>query len=287
MSCRIGSALPRLAALAAFVALPAAAAEDRPALEWTAGPGTAPIGDSLAELDLPEDFLFLDAERTQHLMELMENPVSGQEVATVAPASDEEGWFLVFEWDPVGWVDDSEKDELDADALLTSIQEGTRAANEEREERGWGTVEIVGWVEPPHYDDTTNNLTWAIEAVTDDGHRVVNRNVKLLGRRGVMTVTLVSDPGELTAASGVADGLLGGYRFKPGSTYAEFVRGEDKVAKYGLTALVVGGAGVALAKTGLLARFWKVIVVGVVGLAGAVKRFFRGARAEDSPRTTV
>ena len=64
----------------------------------------------------------------------------------------------------LGYVSDDEKDELDAEAILDSIRQGTEAGNEEREKRGWPTMNIVGWHEEPHYDENTNNLSWAIIA---------------------------------------------------------------------------------------------------------------------------
>lgn len=80
--------------------------------------------------------------------------------------------------------------------------------------------------------------------------------------------------------------LLTDFSFNAGQRYAEFTRG-DKVAEYSLTGLIVGGAGVALVKTGLLQKFWKLIVVGFIALAGAVKRFVsrlgRGREASDHP----
>jgi uncharacterized membrane-anchored protein len=262
----LGFVVPFLAAFAG------AAEEAAPEFNWQRGPTHAEIGGKIAEIDVPDGYVFLGKEDTQKLMQMMENPVSGQELALVAPAG-EESWFLVFEWDPIGWVDDKEKDELDADGLLASIQEGTRAGNEERKKRGWATMEIVGWQEPPHYDDRTKNLTWAILGQTE-GHQIVNRNVKLLGRRGVMTATLVADPGQLASVTPLADQLIAKYQFQAGSTYAEFIPGTDDVAKYGLGALVVGGAGAALAKSGLLARFWKLLVVGGAGLVAGIRRFF-------------
>ena len=285
----------RARALTALLALAfgdAAAAEpvddgaSPPQLAWQPGPLTAPIGDALAEIDVPEGYVFLGQKDTAQLLELMHNPVSGSELATLAPASEQESWLLFFEWDPIGWVDDSEKDDLDADALLASIQEGTRAANEERQKRGWSTIEIVGWQEKPHYDEKTRNLTWAIEG-SSDGHRVLNRMVKLLGRRGVMTVTAVTDPGEIAAASAATDALLGGYRFRPGSTYAEYVPGKDKLASYGLTALVAGGLGAAAVKSGLIGKLWKLLVVAVAGVAAWVRRLFSGRKHIADPPTTV
>lgn len=258
-----------------FAASATTTAQETPALNWQAGPFSAPIGDSLAKIEVPAGYVYLDKEDTQALMELMGNPLTNQEMATVAPASDDETWFLVFEWDPMGWVDDSEKDDIDADAILSSIREGTENANKERLERGWSTMTILGWQEKPHYDEATNNLTWAIDA-SSDGDKIINRLVKLLGRHGVMTVTLVSGAEELDAAMQESDVLLAGYAFVPGSTYAEFIPGSDDVAKVGLTALVVGGAGAALLQSGLLARFWKLLVVGAAGLVAALKRLWNG-----------
>jgi uncharacterized membrane-anchored protein len=265
----------------------ASAAQEQVRLDWQRGPGTAPIGSELSEIDLDENYVFLDAAGTRMLMELTENPQSGQELATVAPVTDQEQWFLVFEYDESGYVSDEERDDLDADAMLESIRKGAEASNEERRKRGWDTLEIVGWHERPHYDLLTNNLKWAIIGESA-GHRSMNRIVKLLGRRGVMTATLVASPEELPVAIPQVDALLEGYRYRPGNTYAEYVPGKDKLAKYGLTALVVGGAGAALVKSGLLVRFWKPIAAALAALGVAVKRFFfSGRSAKHDPEKPI
>jgi uncharacterized membrane-anchored protein len=247
---------------------------------------TAPIGDNLAEIDIGGEYLYLDAGETQRFLELNQNPVSGDELATIAPISEDTGWFMIFEFSEIGYVSDEEKDELDADAILSSIREGTEAANEARRERGWPTMTILGWHEPPHYDENTNNLSWAIIGESQ-GHQSVNRLVKLLGRRGVMTATLVSSPDELSSAMTDANDLLSYYRYQTGSTYAEYLPGTDKLAKYGLTALVVGGAGAALVKSGLLARLWKPVALGLVALGAGIKKFFFGGSAQHDPEKPI
>ncbi|MDJ0851135.1 MAG: DUF2167 domain-containing protein [Myxococcota bacterium] len=260
--------------------LPAAAEQEPPPqLGWVRGPGTAPIGDDLAEIELSEDYVFLGAEDTRRMLEMSGNPTNGTEMATIAPLAQNEGWFLVFEWADIGYVEDEEGADLDAEALLESLREGTRAANEERERRGWSTIEIVGWHETPFYDASTNNLTWAIIGESSEG-RSINRLVKLLGRRGVMSATLVASPEELDASIPKVDDLLDGYSFKPGSTYAEFVPGQDRLAEIGLTALIAGGAGAALVKSGLLARFWKLLVAGGAVVVAGISRLF-GRKKQD------
>ena len=250
-----------------------------PQIAHQEGPLTGQIGDGLAEIDLDSSYLFFDAEGTAQLMRLFQNPVSGRELATVMPAGDS-GWYLVFEFDEVGYVPDDEKDDLDADAILESIREGTEASNAARRDNGWAEYHIVGWAEPPHYDEGTNNLSWTIEGESD-GQRNLNRIVKLLGRRGAMTTTLVSGPEQMNAATVAASELLGDFAYLPGNTYAEYVPGTDKLAQYGLTALVVGGAGAVLAKSGLLAKMWKPIAAVLVALGAGVRRFFSSGRSSD------
>jgi uncharacterized membrane-anchored protein len=213
----------------------------------------------------------------------MENPITGQEAGTVAPATEDADWFVVFEWDPIGYVEDEEGTDLDPDGILKSIRDSTAAANQERQKRGWATMQILGWQEEPHYDSETHYLTWSIIGESA-GARNINRIVKLLGRRGVMTATLVCPPETLVVAAVESDQILAGYDFVLGSSYAEYMPGKDQLAQIGLSALIVGGAGAALIKTGLLARFWKVIVAALVAMGGGVARIFGSKRDQDPAR---
>lgn len=256
----------------------AQAESEGPVLPWQRGPLLAPIGSELAEIELPEGYVFLDREGTLELLRMTGNLTGDSELAAVAKGDEESSWFVIFEWDESGWVDDSDRDELDADALLESLKENDKAANVQREKLGLPQLELLGWHEAPHYDAKTQNLTWATQLRSDDGV-TVNRLIKLLGRRGVMSATLVASPDELDAAQAEVDQLLAGYRFQKGSTYAEYIPGTDQAAGYGLGALVVGGV---LAKSGILAKLWKFIVIGAVAVAGAVKRLFTG-KASEAP----
>lgn len=255
--------------------------QDEPiGFEWQSGPTVALLGDELAEIRIPAGYMALDRAETQRLMEFLENPVNGSEVGTIAPDSDDVNWFIVFEWDDIGYVEDEDHDSIDAEALLASIREGTEAANEERARRGWATMEIVGWQEEPHYDPDTHNLSWAVIG-RSQGQDNVNRIVKILGRRGVMTATLVTDTHMLAVAAVESDQLLADFDFRAGHTYAEYVPGTDRLAEIGLSALIVGGAGAALMQTGLLARFWKVILAGFAAVGGGLAKLFgRGDKGD-------
>lgn len=253
---------------------------------WQAGPQKVALGD-VAALDVAEGFVFANAKDTQDLLQKFGNPTSGHEMGLVSPASDDEDWLIVFEWAPVGFVKDDDKGKIDADGLLNSIRDATEAGNDERKKMGGGELHVKDWVIPPYYDSETHNLVWALEAVDESGNKVVNYNLRMLGRRGYMSATLITDPEALESNKGQIDTVLAGYSFKNGGGYADFVSG-DKLAGYGLTALVVGGAGAAAAKLGLfavLAKFigkaWKLVVGAVVALFAAIKKLFGGRRQES------
>ena len=96
---------------------------------------------------------------------------------------------------------------------------------------------------------------------------MLNHSVRLLGRGGVMSVDLVVSPEHYQRALPAFNGVIGKFEYKAGHTYAEW-RDGDKIAAYGLTALVAGGAGAVLAKTGLLQKFGKAIVLALGGGRG-------------------
>jgi uncharacterized membrane-anchored protein len=231
-----------------------------------------------AEIYIDAGYLFADAETTKMIMQMLGNQVSEQEQGLVASASEDKNWILIFEFDPVGYVSDEDKDDIDADAILESISEGTEAANEYRIEQGFSPLHVVGWSEEPRYDNVSNNLVWAILGQNEDGEQSVNYNVRLLGRQGYMSATLVTDPSTLAADKIEVEQLLTGYQFIEGKRYAEFREG-DKLAGYGLTALIAGGAGAAAVKLGLfkvLAKAWKLVVVGFLAVIAFLKKLVSG-----------
>ncbi len=238
------------------------------------GPATATLAD-VAEITIPTGYIFIDGKTTRAMMESAGEPVSGNEAGFLSPTNRD--WAVYFQYDNCGYVKDDEKDKLDAAKLLKSIIKGNDAGNEYRKEHGNPTLDIVGWEQEPKYDPVTHNLTWAIRA-TSQGEQIVNYNTRLLGRKGVMEVVLVCDPADLQKHLKPFSEVLAGYKFSTGENYTEYKPG-DKVAKYGLGALVLGGAAVGAAKFGLFAwlavvfkKAWKLVIVAVVAIAAVFKK---------------
>jgi uncharacterized membrane-anchored protein len=233
-----------------------------------------------AEVDVPPGYRFTAGDGTRKLLRAFGNLVGTGEQGLIAPEDLE--WFIVFDFSDDGYVKDDDKDKLDADALMKQKKENEKHANEARKQAGLDALYITGWVSPPHYDQRTHNLEWGLKLRGEEGGESVNYNMKLLGRSGVMDATLVCDPEALSGVLPKARQLMDGFRFQPGETYAEFKKG-DKIAQYGLTGLVLGGGAVLAAKSGLLAavgkffgKFFKIIIVAVIGVAVAARKFFGG-----------
>ncbi|MBB6633051.1 DUF2167 domain-containing protein [Cohnella thailandensis] len=132
-----------------------------------------------------------------------------------------------------------------------------------------------GWETAPHYDEGLHSLTWSLIAHDIYQNQIINYNIRLLTREGYISAILVCDPDRLASSRArMESDVLGGLAIKEGSRYEDFDASTDKKSNMGLAALVVGGAGLAVAKkAGLLAvilialkKFGIVIVAAAAGL---------------------
>jgi uncharacterized membrane-anchored protein len=236
--------------------------------------GSGRIGEQ-ASIQIPTDHAFLGATDTRRFLELNGNlPVDNEYTI----ARKDLRWFAVFEFDDSGYVRDDET--LDADSLLNELKRTNRLDQEERKRHGLEALTLEGWFVQPHYDLVTKRLEWGTKLRTESNDIVVNYNTKLLGRRGVMNVVLVSNPQSLDQDTREFKSALAGYSFSEGERYSE-LRSGDKMAEYGLSALIIGGAAAAAAKSGAFKGLAKLIGVGVLGILGVVgagfKKLFRRA----------
>src|SRR6266849_9890451 len=150
-----------IAALLALLALPfsAPAQEQDTApkvkIDWQDGPTIGKLGD-IAEIKVPEGYRFAGADGTRKFLELTQNPPTGGELGVLIPErkDNEETagfWFVIFEFNNIGYVKDADREKLDADNLLKELQTNTEEGNKERARRGWPAYTIDGWYKPPYY----------------------------------------------------------------------------------------------------------------------------------------
>lgn len=158
------------------------------------------------------------------------------------------------------------------------------AANEDRRAQGTPEMEIVGWVEKPTYQASSQRLVWSLESrdkgQPDSPDNGINYNTLLLGREGYVSMNLVTDKQAVDGLKPVARNLLNSLSFNSGKRYADFNPDTDHVAEYGLAALVAGVAAKKLGFLALAAAFFaksaKVLVIGGIAALAGLRKLFGG-----------
>ncbi|MBB4220891.1 DUF2167 domain-containing protein [Variovorax guangxiensis] len=235
-----------------------------------------------AHLHLPAGYVWVPTPAAAQLMRSMGNRTDDTFVGAIFPADDAD-WMAVVKFVKEGYIKDDDAKDWNADDLLKSLKEGTEAANEERAKRGIPSIEVTGWAQKPQYDAAAHRLVWSALSKrkgTTDGNQGVNYNTYALGREGYLSLNLITNAKDLDKYKPDASKLLGAIQYDDGKKYADFNSSTDKVAAYGLAALV---AGAAVKKLGLfaiiaafLAKFAKLAVVaGGAALWGIAKLFKR------------
>lgn len=250
--------------------------------------GAGDLG-GVAKIAIPKGYRFTHGSGASRVLELFGN--LPQPSASGLLTTEGFGPWIIFGYDDSGHVKDDEKNDINADELLALRREGLAESNKVRKERGIHELAILGWAMPPRFNDTTKTLEWAvrIQSLDGTGGESVNYETRLLGRTGSMKVQLVCDPAEFQPLLTEFQKVMGGFSYVEGQRYAEFREG-DKVAKYGLTALIAGTGAFAAAKMGLFgklglvfAKLGKAAILLVVGALAGLKKLFSSIFGSRQP----
>jgi len=237
------------------------------ALNWLAPGSIGRVADK-AEFKVTAAHSFLGAADTDTFLQINGNPPQGGRSYTIAPTKG--NWFGILSFSPEGYVKDDEK--IDPDALLKSLKEQNVLANEEKSKKGYPPLVLESWYFPPRYDTETKRLEWGTKLRAQDNSLLVNVSTKLLGRSGFTNAILVTSPETIDNDLVDFKKALKNFDYVGGERYSEWKSG-DKVAAYGLGALVLGGAAaVAMSKGGLKALAIA-ILGGAVALWAGIKKF--------------
>lgn len=244
------------------------------------GPKLVDLGNN-SEIDLPAGMLLLQKAQAQEAL----RPGGGnyEHVVALIGTEDKE-WQIVLEYEDLGYIEDDDADKLDANELLQSYKDGTTEQNKARKQNGIPELYVDGWSESPRYEKAKHHLVWGLKGHSTNGP-IVNYFTRILSRGGFMSVDLIDKPENMEKSKVEAAPVLTAIHFKPGFAYADH-KSDDKSSGMGLRALVLGGAGVALATKGgflikLLIIFKKAIVFVVVGIGGFFKWLFGRKKKTD------
>jgi uncharacterized membrane-anchored protein len=230
-------------------------------LKWKTGAVTLKNG--LAKLNLTDNFRFLEADDARKVLhDLWGNPDDPDVLGMIFPRDkgphDDDNWAVTISYEENGYVKDDDAATIKYDDLLKELQKQVVDSNPQLVKEGYPSRQLVGWAAEPRYDKATHKLYWAkdfkFEGESEDS---LNYDIRILGRRGVLVLTALASMSQFSEIDKQVPGILAMVDFQPGNTYAEFDPKMDKVAEYGLTALIAGGALAGAAKLGLFALLAK------------------------------
>ena len=253
--------------------------------------GRVELSDGLAELQVPDSFYYLGAEDTQKiLVEVWGNPPGSRPVGMLLPSGktpfSTESWGVLIEYSEEGYVSDEDAEQINYDDLLAEMQEDTRKASQQRVKAGYPEIELMGWAQRPYYDNVAKKLHWAKEIrFAGAEENTLNYNIRVLGRKGVLSMNFVAGMDQLDEIANELDLVLGMVEFSEGQRYQDFDPELDKIAAYGIGALV---AGKVLAKAGILVtlllvfkKFWFLLLIAVPGV---LRKLFSRYRSQNRSR---
>lgn len=246
--------------------------------------GNVAIAEANARFELKPGFKYLaQTDARKVLEEYWGNPpdetVLGLIVPEKEPLGSEHSWAVVVTYNSDGYVSDEDASNIDYTDMLKDMQAETEASNEYRVEQGYEKLKLIGWAETPRYDSATKRMYWAKEIAFDGAKsNTLNYDIRVLGRQGYLSLEAVADIKDLARVNDGMKQILPMAQFNTGNTYADYNPNTDKLAAYGLAALVGGGVA---AKTGLLAKLGalllagkKFIVIILIALAAFLKKLF-------------
>jgi uncharacterized membrane-anchored protein len=248
--------------------------------------GQIKILSGAVEFQIPKGFRFLEAKDAQRVLtDAWGNPPDDTTLGLIFPANlgpfDRTSWAVEVSYDEDGYVSDKDAASTNYTDLLKQMQDSAKESNDQRKKDGYESINLVGWAVPPRYDSASHKMYWAKELeFGQDPNHTLNYNVRVLGRRGVLNLNAIAGMNQLPMIQKDMEQVIQFASFSNGNRYQDYQPGTDKLAEYGLAALVAGGIA---AKTGLLAKILLVLlglkkfaIVLVIAVAGFVRKLFGG-----------
>jgi uncharacterized membrane-anchored protein len=255
--------------------------------------GTISIAGGAIKLNIPQGFKFLNAEQSQYVLEdlwgnLKDNSILGMVFPENASPLSDAAWAYIVTYNQMGYVKDTDADDINYDDLLKELKEDNKKTNEERVKQGLDKFDLIGWAQKPYYDQENKVLHWAKEFHAEGAAgNTLNYDIRILGRKGVLSMNAVAGMEQLPEVKSHIAEVLKMAEFTEGNKYGDFNPDIDEVAAWTIGGLV---AGKVLAKAGFLAiilKYLKLIILGVVALGVAIWKWVVGSRKKEEPTVTT
>lgn len=250
--------------------------------------GIVTLEGGFAKITVPKGLKFLSAAQSKTvLVDLWGNPSAEGVLGMLFPAKytpmDSASWAFTITFDEMGFVEDDDAEDMDYTELLETLKKETLEANAERQKAGYESIALIGWASTPFYDKERKVLHWAKEfKFGENEFNTLNYDVRVLGRKGVLSLNAVGKISSLPEVKPSINYLLSSVEFTEGNKYSDFNPEMDNVA-----AVTVGGlvAGKVLAKVGfwaIIAKYAKLIFIGIAAAFGGIWKWISNKRKKNT-----
>jgi uncharacterized membrane-anchored protein len=186
-------------------------------------PARADIGDQ-ATVRLEEDLTFVPREPATRLLIVSDHPVPTDFQALLLGSEGMDAPGLI-RFVPAGFIDSDAALAWTADDFLSSLKDTVERGNADRVKRGLEEREARRWVQPPHYNPETHQLSWAALILPKSAPRESDGEITYhaigFGRTGYVELTIVTSLQKADEIGHMADNFLRGLNFLPDKAYGD------------------------------------------------------------------
>jgi uncharacterized membrane-anchored protein len=199
-----------------------------------------------AILDLPTGYAFVGSAEATRLLQAM-----GESAETIVGIVWIEGerpdWFLYIDFLKVGYIGVGDTTGWNLDRILEQARSLAEEDNERRRAAGGPDIEIIRWIEPPAFDPLARRLVTSMlgrERVrgSPDVRETAWFDVHALGRDGLFTFNLTTDPATFRVDKARVQELMRSFTYRFGKWHAHFDPATDRVSEHDLEAVASGAA---------------------------------------------
>lgn len=253
--------------------------------------GMIKLPGGIGVLKVPAGFKYLNSAQAEKvLVDLWGNPKSetpslGMLLPENQGVTGQNGYVFNIEYDEIGYVKDDDADDINYDDLLADMKKESVEENEQRKKEGYEPVSIIGWASTPFYDKERKILHWAKEVkFGKDQVNTLNYNIRILGRKGVLVLNAISTMNEFPLVKKDINKVLDVVEFGDGFKYEQFDSSVDEVAAWTIGGLVAGKVLAKVGFFGIILKFGKFIVIGLLAFAGKIKNMIFGSKEQEVTR---
>lgn len=193
---------------------------------WITGPQKVSLGD-FVDINIPDGYRLTDVHGARMILASINDPIPDDLVGILAPAAGK--WMAILEYSHDGYVKNPAMLKKDATAVLKQVRD-------QMNELEASSVKSLVWQLEPAYDAQRHLLEWSL-LVSTPSTKILSRTSALLGRHGVLQITVVQPLSSTDVPS--LNQLASNITFKNGERYSDYTGG-DKIAEIGLAELILG-----------------------------------------------